>query len=487
MKKRIVALLLAGLLTASMASCVTQTDRPTPEVTGTEAFQTREEEQTNPPVPVTWIDVDETVYVTASSMTLIGVENSSNTVVVKLVDKLQRIKIGSNKKDIVVKDGVQYYADNAKLTNEDLLGEKMTACNKTTMYVDGSVNIRKYASSDNSFSSVIKTLSMNETVTVVAKGDKWYMIEYTEGENTNKYFVFADYLSNEQVTDPDDLSQYPAFEDLTTPKTMYVSTYALAFRKAPSRKATAQLFLSEKAEVTVVATATIDGIGWSKVLVPKEASEGTGLDYYIGYVSSDCLAETKGGTSKMTLAQMLAQYDNFAALETAQTMYVVNGDEATPVINLNVRSTPEFPKEVSNVVGSVSSKDEVKVVAIGDAAETTWAMIEYGEGEYYFVSYKYLTSDPDGEPAPLTLDQLIALYPAFTKCTEKTVYAKAEVNCNTAPEYQTEVAKKLAKGDVVTVVATGKVNYVDWYIFKTADGSYFFAGQDLFSESAQVG
>ena len=112
---------------------------------------------------------------------------------------------------------------------------------------------------------------------------------------------------------------------------------------------------------------------------------------------------------------------------------------------------------------------------------------EYGEGEYYFVSYKYLTTDPDGEAAPLTLDQLINLYPAFTKCAEKTVYAKGVVNCNTSPENQTEVAKKLAKGDAVTVVATGKVNYADWYIFKTADGSYFFAGQDLFSESAQVG
>jgi uncharacterized protein YgiM (DUF1202 family) len=163
------------------------------------------------------------------------------------------------------------------------------------------------------------------------------------------------------------------------------------------------------------------------------------------------------------------------------------GDEATPVINLNVRSTPEFPEKNENIVGSVSTKDEVRVVAIGDAAETTWAMLEYAEGEYYLVSYKYLTTNPSGEAAPLTLDQLIKLYPAFTKCTEKTVYATGVVNCNTAPEYQTEVAKKLAKGDAVTVVATGKVNYVDWYIFKTADGSYFFAGQDLFSESTQVG
>ena len=54
-------------------------------------------------------------------------------------------------------------------------------------------------------------------------------------------------------------------------------------------------------------------------------------------------------------------------------------------------------------------------------------------------------------------------------------------------ERRIERAKKLAKGDAVTVVAEGTVNYVKWYIFKTADGSYFFAGQDLFSESTQVG
>ncbi|MBQ7347211.1 MAG: hypothetical protein IJW55_04580 [Clostridia bacterium] len=493
MKKRILALLLAGILTASLASCVTTKDRnPGDDTgTGTEAYQTRDDGTgTTAPTPVTWTDVDETVYVTASSMTLIGVENASNTVVVKQVDKLQRIKLGSNKKDIVVKDGVQYYADHANLTNADLLGETMTTCNKTTMYANGSANIRKYANSEYVFSSIIKTLSINETVTVVAKGDKWYKIEYQDGNATKNYFVFASLLSNEKVTDPDDLDNYnlSVFTDCDPYLTKYVSTYALACRVAPSRKATAQIYLSEEDAVTVVATGMIDGMEWSKVIIPKEESEGTGLDYYEGYVASDCLAETKGGVSKMTLAQMLAQYDNFKALDTAETMYVVHGEnEKYWTVNLNVRSTPEFPKDNSNIVGSVTTKDAVKVVATGDAAETVWAMIEYGEGEYYFVSYKYLTTDPDGDEAPLTLDQLIAMYPAFTKCTEKTVYANKVVNCNTAPVYQTEVSEKLEKGEAVTVVAEGKVKYVDWYIFKTAEGNYYFAGQDLFSESAQVG
>ena len=65
MKKRILALLLAGLLTASLASCFnnsandgngtdggTEPDQTTPSV----------EDTTTPPAPITFKDVDETVY-----------------------------------------------------------------------------------------------------------------------------------------------------------------------------------------------------------------------------------------------------------------------------------------------------------------------------------------------------------------------------------------------------------------------------------------
>ena len=110
MKKRILALLLAGILTASLASCVTSGGRNDNESTGgTEEFQTRGED-TTAVTPVTWTEVDETVYVTSSAMTLVSVENASTTAVVRQLEQLKRIKVGSNKKDIVVKDNVQYYA-----------------------------------------------------------------------------------------------------------------------------------------------------------------------------------------------------------------------------------------------------------------------------------------------------------------------------------------------------------------------------------------
>lgn len=489
MKKRILALLLAGILTASLASCVTSKDRNNNETpSGTEEFQSRDDTPT-PSAPVTWTDVDETVYVTSAAMTLVSVENASSTTVAKQLDKLQRIKIGSNKKDIVVKDNVQYYADHAGLTTDDLMGEEMVACADTVMYANSSANIRKYATSSYAFSTVIKTLKLNETVTVVAKGDKWCRIRYEDG---NLYYVFASLLDSAPVTDPNDLSNYPEFPEVPENErvTLYVSTHQLAFRKAPSTRAdeVAGVTLKKEDTVIVVATAMVDGMEWSKVLVPKEAGEGTGAGYHVGFVASNCLSETKGGGSAMTLDEMLTMYETFEALAAPTTMYVKkDSDPTAPIQRLNIRSTPAFPEKNENVVETIQTKDSVKVVAIGDAAEIVWAMIEYAEGEYYFVSYSYLTTDPEGEEIPLTLDQLIELYPAFQKCSEKVVYATKQVNCNTAPENQSNVAKKLETGEAVTVVAEGTVDYWTWYIFRTADGNLYFAAHDVFTTVNPVG
>ena len=491
MKKRILALLLAGILTASLASCVTSKDRNDNETpSGTEEFQSREDTPT-PTTPVTWTTVDETVYVTSSAMTLVSVENASTTTVAKQLDKLQRIKIGSNKKDIVVKDDVQYYADHAGLTTDDLMGEKMVACADTIMYSTGDVNIRRYATSSYAFSDAIKTLKLNETVTVVAKGDKWYRIRHTDG---NLYYVFASLLSNELVTDPNDLSNYPSFTECRPEEgvTMYVATHQLAFRKAPSTRAAevAGVALKKEDAVIVIATVTVEGMEWNKVVVVKEAGEGTGTTYLGGFVAANCLSETKGGGSVMTLDEMLTMYETFEALAAPTTMYVKkDSDPAAPIQRLNIRSTPAFPEKNENVVETIQTKDAVKVVAIGDAAEIVWAMIEYAEGEYYFVSYSYLTTDPEGEEIPLTLDQLIELYPIFEECPEAIVYATIQANCYTEPSVDSDVAKKLEIGEAVTVVAKGYVQaeYMDWYIFKTSDGSLYFAATNVFTTVNPVG
>ena len=124
MKKRILALLLAGLLTTSLVSCITTKPRPDgPGLnTGTEDSQPTEEPTTDPVVTVTWIDEDKTVYVTATSLTLTKVDDNATTIKVNQLTELHCIKVSSDaKRCIVEKDGVQYYASAEKLTSADLL------------------------------------------------------------------------------------------------------------------------------------------------------------------------------------------------------------------------------------------------------------------------------------------------------------------------------------------------------------------------------
>ena len=490
MKKRIFALLLAGLITLSAASCVSSKKRPDG---GTEGSQTRQPTVTTAPpaATVTWQDVNETVYVTASKFSLIGVENSQ-TVSVNQMTKLKRVKIGSNSKSIVELDGVQYYADTKSLNNTDLLGETFTACTPTTMYItEDGVAVRKYASKDSSFSPSITTKNINDTVTVVAKGESWYKIQYDEN---NQYFVNATYVAANEVIDYNDITKYPTFTDLPAGERfqLYVVANSLTLRKCPSTKANAESYLKQGAELTVVAQQNVtdeDGETtlWYKVFFTVEGSAGQGSTNIVGYVAQSKYVSTdRGDSTSVTLDDMLEDYPEFTATEEAQTMYV-SAD------SLNVRYSPELPakdangKEInSNLVydAGLVKKDEVKVVATGTKNDMFWAMIEYDEGKFYFVSYKYLTPDAEGNPAPMTLEQLLATYQNFEELeTTKTVYAKTTVNCNTVPKYEEEVSRQLSANEAVTVVAQGEVNYQTWYLCKTADGLYFFAGADLFTDS----
>ncbi len=490
MKRRLLALLLAGIMTASMASCVTSKGNGTP--TGTETNPPKQD-QTDPADTVTWQEVNQTVYVTASSMTLIGVDNASDVVSVAQVDKLQRVKIGSNGKSIVVKNDKQYYADTVGLTDIDLLGESFVACEPTTMYVsDNGVSIRKYAARQTqiSFSTTIAVKNINDEVEVIAKGAGWYKINY----DNNQYFISSDYVVAERVENPNDPSLYPAFTDLPTNEryTLYVvNTESLRLRKYPSGHQSTEIvaYLTKGTAVTVVAKKTIEGDKWIKVTVAQEVEGGQSAGNLVGYLyeESSYLSASSTDSTAATLEDMLREYTAFTKLENAQTMYVLAKSAV-----LTIRSTPRFPAEGedSNIVGAFNAKtetteaDAIKVVATGTADDTLWAMVEYDEGEYYFVSYKHLTVNADGTPTPLTLTQLLALHPMFTELqTPKAATAAGAVNCNTAPKNDTDVKKTLAAGDAVTIVAEGEVNYVKWYIFQTADSTteYYFASANMFT------
>lgn len=486
-KRRIVALIMAGLLTASLSACVTTQQRPPNPNGGTEEPQTKPQEQNKPSV-VTWTTVDETVYVVASGITLVNVDNATDTTTARQLDALQRVSVGSNNQSIVVKDGKKYYAESKNLTNADLMGEGFQTCAKTTMYATETVRVRKYATSDYAFSTEITTLKANDTVTVVAKGGKWNKIEYVQNGQTNYYFVWAACLSESKVTDPNDLSQYGTVTPCD-PVTKYVAVESVTLRKAPSVSADGLHWPVKDDQVTVIGTITVNGKLWTKVWVDvAPAEEGQSPVRKEGFIGPNCLSDSKGASSARTLEDMLAIYDTFTQTETPLTLYVVLDAEGKPNVTLNVRSSPDFPvndkNEPANIVAALISGNSVKVVATGHKNETFWAMIEYKEGEYYFVSYSWLTPNPSGEKAPLTLAQLLATYPDFKGCAEKTVYAKSVVNCNSFPGNDDEPAKKLAANDAVTVVAEGNVLGLKWYIFRTADGAHYFAAASMFTEQA---
>ena len=483
MKNRILALLLAGLITASMVACTDTKRRDEGLGTGgTEEVQTKDpnsQDTPNNPSAVTWQDVNEQVYVISDKLTLTPV-NGGTSVTASQMNKLTRIKIGSNGQSIVEKDGVQYTVLSKSLSNEDLTGEFYEAVSPAqTMYVttDG-LNIRTYASANDTFSKKVGDgLQLNDTVKVVAKGTKWYMIEHTDGKN---YFVSAQYLSATIVKDVNDLSNYPTITDYPEGerKTMYViALQSVNVRQAPN--ASADLVKDEDnvllrdAEVMVYADITIDGSNWSKVVY--QGKMGVNV---VGFVNSRYLSLNKGGVAQVTLDDILKDYDDFTRLDQPQTLYTMD--------SLNVRSTPEVINgdNHNKIAGYAKKGESVKVVATGTNKGTFWALVEYEEGKFGFASYAYLTTDSSGNPAPASLSQLLAANPNFTEVTtQKTVYAKKDVSCPTSPQWE-DTEKKLNEGEAVTIVATAEIKYQTWYIYKTADGLYFFGVDNWFTESA---
>ncbi len=483
MKKRLLALLLAGLLTASMISCTTETQRGGNDTGGTEAEQTRPQEDETDAPTLQWTDADDYVYVTAKDgITLTAVDGGA-TVKVAMLTKLHRTRVSNSNRCEVEKDGTKYYADSTKVTTEDILGEKFTVlANEKTMYATTKgLNIRQYADS-NAKAPSLGALDLNETVTVVATGSigdmNWSKIKLEDGSFA---FVSTKYLADNEVVDPDTVDHSAKFTACDPVKIMYVSVEkALNLRKNAGMGTSVIASLADGTEVTVLATGVVDNINWSKIKVADKVEEGQSPTYTIGYVASSYLSSVKGDVSQ-TLDGMLALYPTFTKKDPAVTMYVSS-------TNLNVRYTPEFPEDNTNLVKdySLNNKDSVKVVATGTVDGTAFAMIEHtkdGKTSYYFVGAKHLTTDPSGAVIK-TLEVVLSEYP-FLKALEtpKTVYAKSVVNCNTAPKNEENVAKKLAAGDAVTVYASGTdSNENTWFAFRVAGSDMlYFAVESMFT------
>lgn len=484
MKKRILALLLAGLITASLASCVTsENKRPNPDTgDGTEDQQTRVEETTEPPVTIVWVDADDSVYVTADNVSLTPVENGGEKVQAKLMDQLKRVKISSDdKRSIVEKDGVQYYASNTYLSTDDLLGKSFTSCDNVKMYALNTVKIRPYASIDDSFSAAIHTLQKGDEVTVLAEGKAnsestitWRKVKFVDSENNKTYegFVSATYLSE----DPnEEVGNYSKYFTACEEENWYVSgAEKLNLRSEPDAEIGTSVRVIYKGDsVTVIAKGTETYSNWFYVKVANEKVEGLPQTYSKLYVNKNYLSQQK---VELSLDELLEEYPTFE--KETKTMYATSG--------LNVRKTPSITDEDNIQYPGLSKQDQITVLATGTVDGKQWSIFEYSTGVYRFVRTSYLTPNADGTPV-VTLDSLLEENPEFSAVTVVTVYANQKAVGITSFDAASENKKEFALGAQVTKLAKGTKDGAEWYIVKDSEGGYYFVGAEFFDENQMQG
>ena len=510
MKKRIVALLLAGLMSATaLASCRVQGNK---NPNGTEPNQNPPTGQTTPdpntnvtPPVVTWQDVNKSVF-TINDVKLRQEANGTSTALVNIP---KEVELHCTKQStswyyveyVETKDGQetthQGYVSKASVTEIDILGTDFVdvANGPKVMYANAkTINVRLYPS-EAEFSSIVGSFSLNKEVTVISTNGTWYKVKYIKDNVEKNYYVHGSCLSEAKVTDPNDDSPYKdLFTDVEGTPKMFVGVDKVNFRKTPStnENVTIIMSLSKGCEVTVLKTGTVAGKEWSyvKVDIPNNFETGVPAHSEYGYISSDCLSTSSGS---LTLQQLLDLY-SFEEVVGSKTMYVLKGNR------VNVRYTPFVSEDAENIIDTIGSNDSdaavtaVKVVAMGTYSNAPWCIIEHTKKENNedktvlgFVSLNYLTSSPSGEKF-VSLDTLLDTYSkfGFVACDPtRTITAKGKVLCYENPEPQDWVAdsvKELAKDTQVTLVAEQTGNDAKWYIIQeTENGPYYFVAISFFN------
>ena len=459
MKKRIVALLLAGLMSATaLASCRVQGNN---NPNGTEPNQNPPTNQTTPdpgtnvtPPTITWQDVDKSVL-TIKEVKLRKEANDTSTALVSIPKETElHCTKQSTSWYYVEYDGQQGYISKASVTEANILGTDFVEVDggSKVMYANAkTINVRIYPS-DADFSSIVGSYSLNQEVTVVATNGTWYRVKYVKDSVEKDYYVHGSCLSEVKVTDPNDDSHYAGFfTDVEGTPKMFVGVDKVNFRKAPStnENVTIIMSLSKGCEVTVLKTGTVADKEWSyvKVDIPDNFETGVPAHSEYGYISSDCLSTSSGN---LTLQQLLDLY-GYEEVVGGKTMYVLKSNR------VNVRYTPVVSEDAENIIDTIGSNDPeatvtaVKVVAMG----TKWCIIEHtmkvnneDKTQLGFVNLDYLTSSPSGEKFE-SLKDLLDRYASkfsFAECEpSRTITAKSVVKCYSNPEpqnYQTDAASE---------------------------------------------
>ncbi len=487
MKRRISLMLLAGILATSLASCVVDggdeplpnTKEPTYEISSSTGDITpTPTPSVTDPAQVSYTAVDDFVYVSVANITAKLVSDVTQTKVMPQLTELHRVGKAANWCKVEF-EGQEYYVATKSLTEDDIGEKTFVECDKT-LYNMGDVNVRKYASSNNDFSSKLTTIKNvgghAVAIKVVAQSELkgWSKVEVTYDGKEYTGFMSTKYLTTNSTGKADDFDQH--FEVLSDKMNMYVSVDQVAVRERPyaggDDAGAEKGLLKRNDKVTVVGKGTVEGMDWCAIEYQNEAYEN--VNYF---VAADCLSVVGGD-----LDQLLDFYKELERFSEPKTFYV-SADKAY------TRSTPAVRND--NSAGVLEKTNEVKAVAMGvfeqegGSSSMTWCLIEDGKGGYCFISYGVLTSNADGTPAPAVTDvnELMAKY-GFTAVSGE-ISKKFKVdNSGLYGEPTTTVeCKKLEKGTIVKVVAEGETTTKygtknPWYIVEY-NGYYYFVLQNV--------
>ena len=501
MKKRIVALLLAGLMTTTaLASCRaqnsgnpngTEPDQTTPQVT---QKPDNPDNPYNP--PTTWIEKTQDVY-TLKDVTLRKEANgtSANLGSIPKETKLTSTKYNANWYYVEYEGNQGYVAakTNSKpnVTEVNILGTDFVAIEggSKTMYVNTTtLYVRLYPSSDNNFSIQIGSYNLNDEVIVLATNDTWARIQYSE---TEQYYVAHTYLSDAPIEDPNIVPADELFTVISTnvesaPKMYVYGVDTAAVRKAPNIKAGQVTSLEKDAIVKILRTIVIEGRKWMHVAVEIAAQKpGDDVDYDYGYISADCLAYNNGSA---TLEELLEIYKEFTP--KTQTMYILQES------SISVRNAPIFDGDKNILLSPKSGTDlkDIKTIEVlaegvvkdeGTQKDYKWYIVEYTQngGETSKVwrgfiggtALDALTTDPSGKPT-VTLEDLLNDYPNEYEILETplTVTTKELANCYGTPATTKVPLKELVADTTVTLVAVQKGYSTTWAVIQDSEGAYYF-------------
>ena len=501
LKRTVSLMILAGMLTAGLASCVVNGDgegsgevpsgsEPVYQITTGSSEENNPSAPTNDPTQVAYTAVDDIVYVSAASATVKLVSDVAQTKNLAQLTELHRVGKASNWCK-VEHEGQEYYIATKMLTTDDIGEKTFTACDPVKeMYVTANtLYIRKYPSATDDFSKKLGELARGTKVTVLAQNARWSKIQLSDstGNDGKGYaFVSSEYLSSDpNGTASDDYLKY--FEAVNPHVTMYVSTDAANIREKPYADDRGTLVvtggLPKGTAVKVIAKGIVENHNWSMVEWTVNSVNKT------CFISTDCLSVTASGTGA-TLEQMLSAYPELEKFDANKTLYI----SADTVFG---RSTPTLVKNADgteNKVKIYGKKTAVTAVAAGtikcqDAdgspIEMAWCLVHDNTLGYHFVAFGYLTPNADGTPAAPSLETLIDAY-KFTKTS-------SEINMKTSqstpifasPEKTgtSDIAKKLDANTAVVVVAKGTTTdgftTNNWYIIRY-ENSYYFATQANF-------